>query len=264
MIVANARRDAEIAARRRATPRRRASTPRPTGDPEFYAFVRSLEAYRKTIDGDDARGVARHEFFQYLEGARRELDGCASVSRSPAARSAHAPNAANSAEHSATARARSPRRRPAASWRSSGARSRRRAARCPAAPRPRGSAALDANAERLPSTANSEHRERLHQARVESDRQRVVSRPSLLRAGCTRAARTSESERGSASSSARSSALPSSKPRRLARSRARRGLEVVARELAEARVLEAPALVGLDCALSAWTLRTSRPLASRS
>ena len=42
-------------------------------DPEFYAFVRSLEAYRNTIDGKTTLVLSPDkEFFRYLEGQGRE------------------------------------------------------------------------------------------------------------------------------------------------------------------------------------------------
>ena len=75
MIVAEARRDAEIAARRRATPRRRASTPRPTrATPSSTTFVRSLEAYRKTL-GERTTLVLppEHEFFHSFNKGGSDL-----------------------------------------------------------------------------------------------------------------------------------------------------------------------------------------------
>ena len=47
--------------------------PIPTGrytDPDFYAFVRSLEAYRKTIGKNTTLVLSPNaEFFQFFEGA---------------------------------------------------------------------------------------------------------------------------------------------------------------------------------------------------
>jgi membrane protease subunit HflC len=69
VIVANARRDAEIARGTGDAEAARIYGEAYSVDPDFYAFVRSLEAYRKTIDGDTTLVLSPDtEFFQYLEG----------------------------------------------------------------------------------------------------------------------------------------------------------------------------------------------------
>ena len=55
----------------RATPSRRASTPRRTGGAEFYGFLRRLEAYRKTIGSQTTLVLPPdNEFFELLESYR--------------------------------------------------------------------------------------------------------------------------------------------------------------------------------------------------
>ena len=69
VIVANARRDAEIARGAGDAEAARIYGEAYSADPDFYAFVRSLEAYRKTIDGKTTLVLSPDtEFFQYLEG----------------------------------------------------------------------------------------------------------------------------------------------------------------------------------------------------
>jgi membrane protease subunit HflC len=71
VIVANARRDAEIARGQGDAEAARIYSEAYSADPDFYAFVRSLEAYRKTIDGETTLVLSPDtEFFQYLEGQK--------------------------------------------------------------------------------------------------------------------------------------------------------------------------------------------------
>jgi membrane protease subunit HflC len=69
IIVANARRDAEIARGQGDAEATRIYAEAYTADAEFYAFLRSLEAYRKTI-GEETTLVLSpdSEFFQFLQG----------------------------------------------------------------------------------------------------------------------------------------------------------------------------------------------------
>jgi len=69
IIIANARRDAEIARGQGDAEATRIHAEAYTTDAEFYSFVRSLEAYRKTI-GEETTLVLSpdSEFFQYLQG----------------------------------------------------------------------------------------------------------------------------------------------------------------------------------------------------
>ena len=73
VIVANARRDAEIQRGAGDAEAARIYGEAYAADPDFYAFTRSLEAYRKTIDGKTTLVLSPDtEFFQYLEGQGRE------------------------------------------------------------------------------------------------------------------------------------------------------------------------------------------------
>jgi len=73
VIVANARRDAEITRGAGDAEATRIYAEAYSADPDFYAFVRSLEAYRKTIDGRTTLVLSPDaEFFQYLEGQQRK------------------------------------------------------------------------------------------------------------------------------------------------------------------------------------------------
>ncbi len=73
VIVANARRDAEITRGAGDAEATRIYAEAYQVDPDFYAFVRSLEAYRKTIDGRTTLVLSPDaEFFQYLEGQQRK------------------------------------------------------------------------------------------------------------------------------------------------------------------------------------------------
>ncbi len=73
VIVASARRESEIARGQGDAEAARIYAEAYTTDPDFYAFVRSLEAYRKTIDGHTTLVLSPDtEFFQYLEGQGRE------------------------------------------------------------------------------------------------------------------------------------------------------------------------------------------------
>lgn len=70
VIVANARRDAQITRGEGDAEAARIYAEAYGSDPEFYAFVRSLEAYRKTIDGRTTLVLSPDtEFFQYFEGS---------------------------------------------------------------------------------------------------------------------------------------------------------------------------------------------------
>jgi membrane protease subunit HflC len=70
VIVANARRDAEILRGEGDAEAARIYAAAYGVDPEFYAFVRSLEAYRKTIgDGTTLVLSPDSEFFEFLERA---------------------------------------------------------------------------------------------------------------------------------------------------------------------------------------------------
>jgi len=73
VIVANARRDAEITRGAGDAEATRIYAEAYQADPDFYAFVRSLEAYRKSIDGRTTLVLSPDaEFFQYLEGQQRK------------------------------------------------------------------------------------------------------------------------------------------------------------------------------------------------
>jgi membrane protease subunit HflC len=73
VIVANARRDAEIQRGVGDAEAARIYGEAYSADPDFYAFVRSLEAYRKTIDGKTTLVLSPDtELFRYLEGGTRE------------------------------------------------------------------------------------------------------------------------------------------------------------------------------------------------
>jgi len=70
VIVAEARRDAEIVRGEGDAEASRIYAEAYGGDPAFYDFVRSLEAYRKTIDGRTTIVTSpRSEFFRFLESA---------------------------------------------------------------------------------------------------------------------------------------------------------------------------------------------------
>ena len=69
VIVAKARRDAEITRGDGDAEAARIYAEAYQKDPAFYAFVRSLEAYRKTIDGRTTLVLSPDsEFFRYLQG----------------------------------------------------------------------------------------------------------------------------------------------------------------------------------------------------
>jgi modulator of FtsH protease HflC len=73
VIVANARRESEIERGQGDAEAARIYGEAYSGEPEFYAFVRSLEAYRKTIDAKTTLVLSPDtEFFKYLEGQGRE------------------------------------------------------------------------------------------------------------------------------------------------------------------------------------------------
>jgi len=73
VIVASARRESEIARGQGDAEAARIYAEAYTVDPDFYAFTRSLEAYRKTIDGRTTLVISPDtEFFKYLEGQGRE------------------------------------------------------------------------------------------------------------------------------------------------------------------------------------------------
>jgi modulator of FtsH protease HflC len=73
VIVANAHREAEIARGQGDADAARIYANAYVAEPDFYAFVRSLEAYRKTIDGKTTLVLSPDtEFFKYLEGPGRE------------------------------------------------------------------------------------------------------------------------------------------------------------------------------------------------
>ena len=71
VIVANATRDAEIARGAGDADATRIYAEAYTEAPAFYAFLRSLEAYRKTIgEGTTLVFSPEAEFFQFLQGPR--------------------------------------------------------------------------------------------------------------------------------------------------------------------------------------------------
>jgi membrane protease subunit HflC len=73
VIVAEARRESEIARGQGDAEAARIYAGAYAGDADFYAFVRSLEAYRKTIDDRTTLVLSPDtELFKYLEGAGRE------------------------------------------------------------------------------------------------------------------------------------------------------------------------------------------------
>jgi membrane protease subunit HflC len=74
VIVANARRDAEITRGQGDAEATRIYGEAYSSDAEFYAFVRSLEAYRKTIGKHTTLVLSPEaEFFQFLERASPEI-----------------------------------------------------------------------------------------------------------------------------------------------------------------------------------------------
>ena len=76
VLVANARRDAEIARGQGDAEAARVYAEAYGEDPQFYAFVRSLEAYRKSIDEGTTLVLSpRSEFFRFLESAAGDGDG---------------------------------------------------------------------------------------------------------------------------------------------------------------------------------------------
>lgn len=71
VIVAEARRDAETTRGEGDAEATRIYAETYGRDPEFYDFLRSLEAYRKTIDANTTLVLSpKSEFFQYFEGRR--------------------------------------------------------------------------------------------------------------------------------------------------------------------------------------------------
>jgi membrane protease subunit HflC len=76
VIVANARRDSEIARGEGDAQAARIYAEAYSANPELYAFLRSLEAYRKTL-GDRTTLVLspKSEFFRYLERAQPSANG---------------------------------------------------------------------------------------------------------------------------------------------------------------------------------------------
>ena len=73
VIVANARRESEIARGKGDAEAARIYADAYAADADFYAFTRSLEAYRKTIDAKTTLVLSPDtEFFKYLEGQGRE------------------------------------------------------------------------------------------------------------------------------------------------------------------------------------------------
>jgi membrane protease subunit HflC len=76
VIVANARRDAEIARGTGDAEATRIYAEAYSGDAEFYAFVRSLEAYRKTIGEHTTLVLSPDaEFFQFLGTTSPQVGG---------------------------------------------------------------------------------------------------------------------------------------------------------------------------------------------
>jgi membrane protease subunit HflC len=74
VIVANARRDAEITRGQGDAEATRIYGEAYSSDAEFYAFVRSLEAYRKTIGKHTTLVLSPEaEFFQFLQRASPEI-----------------------------------------------------------------------------------------------------------------------------------------------------------------------------------------------
>ncbi len=70
VIVANARKDAEIARGEGDAESTRIYAESYSKDPEFYSFLRSLEAYRKTIGEDTTLVLSPNsEFFQFFESS---------------------------------------------------------------------------------------------------------------------------------------------------------------------------------------------------
>lgn len=73
VIVANARRDSEIQRGAGDAEAARIYGEAYSSEPDFYAFMRSLEAYRKTIDAKTTLVLSPDtEFFKYLDGQGRE------------------------------------------------------------------------------------------------------------------------------------------------------------------------------------------------
>ena len=73
VIVANSRRESEIQRGIGDAEAARIYAEAYAADPDFYAFVRSLEAYRKTIDQHTTLVLSPDtELFRYLEGSGRE------------------------------------------------------------------------------------------------------------------------------------------------------------------------------------------------
>jgi len=83
VIVANARRDAEIARGEGDAGAARIYAEAYGSDSDFYSFTRSLEAYRKSIDGKTTLVLSPEaEFFRYLQSS--QPDAPAPVSAPPA------------------------------------------------------------------------------------------------------------------------------------------------------------------------------------
>jgi membrane protease subunit HflC len=83
VIVAHANRDAEIARGTGDAEATRIYAEAYGADPDFYSFMRSLEAYRKSIDGKTTLVLSpESEFFRYLENS--QPDGTPPVSSPPA------------------------------------------------------------------------------------------------------------------------------------------------------------------------------------
>lgn len=76
IIVANAKRDAEIARGEGDAEAARIYADAFAADPEFYGFVRSLEAYRKSIDERTTLVLSPEaEFFRFFESERPDAAG---------------------------------------------------------------------------------------------------------------------------------------------------------------------------------------------
>lgn len=87
VIVAEAKRDADIERGKGDAEATRIYAEAYGSAPEFYAFMRSLEAYRKTIGPHTTLVLSpKSEFFQFLESATPGGDGASAPGRSPAAR----------------------------------------------------------------------------------------------------------------------------------------------------------------------------------
>ena len=84
VILANANRDSEIARGEGDAEATRIYAEAYGSDPDFYSFTRSLEAYRKSIDGKTTLVLSPDsEFFRYLQSSQPSAPGPVSAPPGP-------------------------------------------------------------------------------------------------------------------------------------------------------------------------------------